>query len=207
MNGPAAIRLLVADPQRVVRLGMTAMLQSDPGLRVVGEAATAADLVLQNGALRPDVIVTELRLEGVAVIEAIRACDPLVHLVVFTAVDSEEEIFRALKAGARGYLLKDADDLELVNAVRLVVQGRRSLTPRVAAKLASHLDGDPLSCRETEILQLLATGLPNKSIARRAEITEGTVKFHVNRILAKLNCATRTQAVSVALTRGLIRLN
>lgn len=206
----AVTRLLVADHHPVVRRGLIEILHSDTSLQVIGEASTAQEVISQCEASRPDIVVMELRMGGVDAIETIeflRLRHPLIRIILFTAIDGVQDIYRGLKAGVKGYVLKDAMAQELIDAVRAAAQGRRYLTPRVAAKLADHLDSDQLSDREMEILGLMAAGLPNKGIARKAEITEGTVKFHVNKILSKLDCATRTQAVSFALRRGLIRLN
>lgn len=204
------IRLLVADDHPVVRKGLVEILRSDSRLQVVGEASSGREAVSQFEALKPDVVLMDLRMPdmgGVEAIENIRTVDSRARVIIVTAVDGEEDIYRGLRAGAKGYILKDAPDQEVVNAVLVTMQGRRYLAQQVASKLADHLDSNQLSEREMEILQLMATGLSNKGIARRAGITEGTVKFHVNNILAKMDCASRTEAVASALKRGLIHLS
>ena len=203
------IRLLVVDDHPVVRTGLVEMLRADSRLQVIAQAASGEEAIAEFSALRPDVVLMDLRMPdmgGVEAIERIRELDPDARVLIVTALDGEDDIFRGLRAGAKGYILKDAPPPEVINAVMMTMQGRRYLAQSVAAKLADHLDSNQLSEREVEILQWIATGLSNKGIARKAGITEGTVKFHVNNILSKLQCASRTEAVSVALKRGLIRL-
>ena len=203
------IRLLVVDDHPVVRTGLVEMLRADSRLQVIAQAASGEEAIAEFSALRPDVVLMDLRMRdmgGVEAIERIRELDPDARVLIVTALDGEDDIFRGLRAGAKGYILKDAPPPEVINAVLMTMQGRRYLAQSVAAKLADHLDSNQLSEREVEILQWIATGLSNKGIARKAGITEGTVKFHVNNILSKLQCASRTEAVSVALKRGLIRL-
>lgn len=210
MTHEEQIRLLVVDDHPVVRTGLVEILRSDRRLQVVGQASSGQEAIAQFSALRPDVVLMDLRMPdmgGVEAIERIRELDPDARVIIVTAVDGEDDIFRGLRAGAKGYILKDAPPTEVIKAVLMTMQGRRYLAQSVAAKLADHLDSDRLSEREVEILQWIATGLSNKGIARKAGITEGTVKFHVNNILSKLQCASRTEAVSLALKRGLIRLN
>jgi two-component system NarL family response regulator len=145
-------------------------------------------------------------LDGVAAIEAIRARDPEACIVILTTFDGEEDIYRGLRAGARAYLLKDCPHEEIIECILAVARGEKYLPRGVAAKLAERLDGDGLSRRELEILQLLATGQSNKAIARLSGITEGTVKFHVTAIMTKLEVKSRTEAVAVAVRRGWITL-
>jgi len=204
------VRLLVVDDRPVVRAGLIEILRADSRLKVVAEAASGVEAIAQFKTHRPDVVLMDLCMPdmgGAKVIEGIQAIDSNAQVVIVTAVDSEEEICRGLRAGAKSYILKDAPDDEVISAVLVTAQGRRYLALSVAAKLADHLDFAQLSDRELEILRLLATGLSNKGIARKAGIAEGTVKFHVNRILAKLKCASRTEAVACALKRGLIQLS
>jgi DNA-binding NarL/FixJ family response regulator len=209
MGDDQQVRLLVADDHPVVRKGLVEMLRTDHRLHVVSEASSGREAVSAYTAHCPDIVLMDLRMpdmSGVEAIEAICALDSKAKVIIMTAVDGEEDIYRGLRAGAKGYILKDAPDHEVVKAVLMTMDGRRYLAQSVAAKLANHLDLHQLSRREMEILRLMATGLSNKGIARQAGITEGTVKFHVNSILAKLECATRTEAVASALKRGLIQL-
>jgi DNA-binding NarL/FixJ family response regulator len=203
------IRLLVADDHPVVRKGLVEMLRTDHRLHIVAEASGGREAVAAYAAQRPDVVMMDLRMPDMSGVEAIAAIcrsDANAKVVIMTAVDVEEDIYRGLRAGAKGYILKDAPEHEVIRAVLMTMEGRRYLAQSVAAKLANHLDLHQLSRREMEILRLMATGLSNKGIAKQAGITEGTVKFHVNSILAKLECATRTEAVAFALRRGLIQL-
>jgi DNA-binding NarL/FixJ family response regulator len=203
------IRLMVVDDHPVVRKGLIEMLRAESRLEVIAQASGGREAVEQFRAVRPDVVLMDLRMPdmgGVEAIEAIRCIDSDAKIIIMTAVDGEEDIYRGLRAGAKGYILKDAPDQEVVRAVHMTTEGRRYLAQSVAAKLADHLDSNQLSDRELEILGLMATGLSNKGIARRAGITEGTVKFHVNSILGKLGCASRTEAVASALKKGLIQL-
>lgn len=204
------VRVVIADDHPVVRKGLVEILQADNRMEVVAEAKNGQEAVELYKAQRPDLLMVDLKMPamtGVEAIETIRAFDPKAKVIIMTAVDGEEDIYRGLRAGAKGYLLKDAPDHEVVNAVLVAMEGRRYLAQGVAAKLADHLDSNQLSDRELEILKLMSTGLSNKGVARRAGITEGTVKFHVNNILTKLDCATRTEAVATALKRGLIELH
>lgn len=204
------IRLMVVDDHPVVRKGLIEMLRAESRLEVIAQASGGREAVEQFRAVRPDVVLMDLRMPdmgGVEAIEAIRCIDSDAKIIIMTAVDGEEDIYRGLRAGAKGYILKDAPDQEVVRAVQMTTAGRRYLAQSVAAKLADHLDSNQLSDRELEILGLMATGLSNKGIARRAGITEGTVKFHVNSILGKLGCASRTEAVASALKKGLIQLS
>lgn len=208
MNGPERIRLLVVDDHPVVRKGLVEILRGEPTFEVAGEAASGREAIVQYEALRPDVVLMDLLMPGIGgveAIEAIRRLDPGARVVIMTAIDGEEDIYRGLRAGAKGYLLKDAPDAEVIDAVNVTMRGLRYLARNVAAKLADHLDNEKLSDREVQILDWMATGLSNKGIAREAGITEGTVKFHVNHILSKLGCASRTEAVATAMKRGLIR--
>jgi len=209
MTRDEQIKLLVVDDHPVVRTGLVEILHSDSRLHVVAQAGSGREAIAQFSVTRPDVVLMDLRMpdmSGVEAIERIRQVDPDARVIIVTAVDGEDDIYRGLRAGAKGYILKDAPPPEVIDAVLMTMQGRRYLAPSVAAKLADHLDSNQLSEREVEILQWIATGLSNKGIARKAGITEGTVKFHVNNILSKLQCASRTEAVSLALKRGLIHL-
>jgi DNA-binding NarL/FixJ family response regulator len=204
------IRVLVADDHPVVRKGLVEMLNSDARLEVVGEATNGLEAVACYKSSRPDVVIVDLsmpEMDGIQAIEAIRAYDAQAKVIIMTAADGDDDIYRALRAGAKSYLLKDAADEEVIKATLLTMGGQRYLAPSVGAKLADHLNFIQLSERELTVLKLMADGLSNKGIGRMAGITEGTVKFHVNNILAKLQCATRTEAVALGLKRGLIKLD
>lgn len=204
-----ALRVLVADDHPVVRMGVAGLVARHPALVLAGEAEDGHRAVALYRELRPDVVLMDLRmpgLDGVSAIERIREFDPDARIVILTTFDGEEDIFRGFRAGAKAYLLKDAPDAHILACIRAVHAGERYVPPDVATKLAERLGTDTLSRRELEMLKQLATGRSNKEIARLTGITEGTVKFHVTAIIAKLGVKSRTEAVSAALKRGLIGL-
>lgn len=207
------IRLVVVDDHPVVRQGLTAMLRWEPEIELVGEAADGQEAVRLILEQRPDVVLLDLRLpglSGVDVMRQVRPQAPTVRFLILTTYDTESYIAPALAAGARGYLLKDAILEELMQGIRSVVQGRPALEPGVAARLLDRIaDGDgagDLSERELEVLRLLVDGASNKGIAQRLTLSENTVKAHVSHIFTKLGVQSRTEAVTVALQRGLVAL-
>jgi len=209
-----AIRILVADDHEVVRNGLVAMLGTQPDFAVVGEAATGVEVIQQVGRLNPDVILLDLEMpemDGVEALRRLREQDPDIRVIVFTAFDTDERIVGAVQAGAQGYLLKGAPREELFRAIRVVSEGGSLLQPVVASKLLrqitqEHSSPDALTPRELDVLKLLAQGLQNKEIAAQLVITERTVKFYVSSILSKLGAGNRTEAVTIAAHRGLIKL-
>jgi DNA-binding NarL/FixJ family response regulator len=210
------IRILVADDHPMLREGLVAVLSTQPDFEVVGEAADGSEAVRLAGALRPDVILLDLEMpgtDGVAALERLRDAGSEVRAVVFTAYDTDERILGALRAGARGYLLKGASRAEIFDAVRTVYAGGSLLQPGVTARVLEHLgrgderaQANQLTPRELEVLGLISEGLQNSEIAERLFVTERTVKFHVSSILAKLGADNRTEAVAIAARRGLIRM-
>lgn len=208
------IRILVVDDHPVVRGGLVAVLEDEAEFQVVGAAESAEQAVALAGGEAPDVVLLDLELPGMDGVEAIprlAEAAPSARVLVFTAYDTDERVFGAIRAGARGYLLKGASAEEIARAVRVVHAGGSYLEPRVAAKVMAQV-GAPrratsaLSQREREVLQLVAEGLSNKQIARSLAITERTVKFHVSSILSKLGAGNRTEAVTLAAQQGLVRL-
>jgi DNA-binding NarL/FixJ family response regulator len=207
------IRILVVDDHPVVRDGLVTVLQDQADLHVVGSVGTAEEAVALAARLQPDVVLLDLELpgmDGVAAIPRLREAAPAVRVLVFTAYDTDEQVFGAIQAGATGYLLKGADVAEIVRAIRNVHDGGSHLAPRVAARVLSAV-GAPrrsptrsLSAREREVLQLLAQGLATKQIARSLGVTERTVKFHVASIFAKLGATNRAQAVALAAQHNLL---
>jgi two-component system, NarL family, response regulator len=209
MTEAKKVRVLLADDHPVVRKGLVRMLEADVRLEVVAEAANGREAVECYKSSRPDIAIIDLympEMSGIEAIEAIRAFDANAKVIIMTAADGEDEIQRGLRAGAKSYILKDAADEEIVKGILLTMQGRRHLAEGIAAKLADHLNFIELSEREVAILKFMAAGLSNKAIGRMAGITEGTVKFHVNNIFTKLQCASRTEAVASGLKRGIIKL-
>lgn len=205
----AQIRVLVVDDHVMVREGLVAMIERQGDVQVVGQASNGAEAVDLYSRLIPDVTLMDLRmplLDGVQAIEQIRRTQPQARIVLLTTFDGEDDIYRALRAGAKAYLLKDASVSDLLACIREVHAGHTFIPPRVAVKLADRVGGSELTDRELQVLDLMAAGRSNREIATALSITEGTVKGHVNRILEKLNASGRTEAVTLALRRGLIRL-
>jgi len=211
-----SIRILVVDDHPIVRDGLVAILSTQSDFQVVGEAVDGIDAVAKAAQLEPDVLLLDLempRLDGVGVLEQLRAAGSKARAVVFTVFDTDERIVQALKAGAQGYLLKGAPRDDIFRAVRVVSRGGSLLEPVVASKLLRHLsapaklpEGEALTERELEVLRLLALGRVNKDIATALFISERTVKFHVSAILAKLGASNRTEAVAMAAHQGLVSL-
>jgi two-component system NarL family response regulator len=204
------IRVLLADDHPVVREGLASLLGRQFDMEVVGSVSSGEEAVALCAATHPDVVLMDLRMPGQGGVEATRAIgegSPNCSVLVLTTFDGDEEIYQALRAGARGYLLKDAHRDELLDAIRGVRAGKRWIPPAVAEKLAQRVAGSQLTSREVEILVLVAGGNSNKRIARRLGITEGTVKGHLNSILGKLAANDRTEAVTLAVRRGILRLD
>ncbi|MEH2182260.1 response regulator transcription factor [Nostoc sp.] len=200
------IRVLVVDDHPIVRTGLTTMLDSEPGLEPLGEAKTGIEAIAQFQTLQPDITLMDLRLPELSGVEAITAIlkeFPDARIIILTTYDSDEDIYRGLKAGARGYLLKDADRGELLDAIRSVYAGKKHIPATVGAKLVERMNAPQLSEREIDVLKMLAKGKNNQLIGTALGITEGTVKFHVNNILSKLGVSDRTQAVITAFQRGI----
>ena len=206
------IRLVVADDHLVVRTGLRAMLGAEPDIDVIGEATTGVQAIDLVDRLRPDVVLMDLRMpevDGVAATARIREQHPEVHVLVLTTYDTDADILKAIEAGATGYLLKDATRDELFRAVRAAATGASVLAPAVASRLMDRQRTprhEALSAREIEILEHVAQGRTNKEIAAALFISEATVKTHLLHIFAKLDVQDRTQAVTVALDRGILRL-
>jgi DNA-binding NarL/FixJ family response regulator len=208
------IRILVADDHPMLREGLVAVLATQPDFEVVGEAADGSETVRLAETLRPDVILLDLEMpgtDGVAALEGLREAGSEARAVVFTAYDTDERILGALRAGARGYLLKGASRAEIFGAVRTVHAGGSLLQPDVTARVLEHIgrggergQANQLTPRELEVLTLLARGQKNAEIGDTLFISERTVKFHVSSILAKLGAENRTEAARIAIRRGLI---
>lgn len=204
------IRIMCVDDHAIVREGLNAIISAQPDLTVVAEASSGEEAVALYLQHRPDIVLMDLRLNGTSGLEAtiaIRHDFPHAKIIMLTTYDGDEDIYRALDAGAQGYLLKDTLRKELIEVIRSVYAGKRRIPPAVAAKLAEHLPRMPLSTREIEILKLVAQGLRNKEVGGMLGIAEDTVKVHIKNIFDKLNVNDRTQAVTIALQRGIIHLD
>jgi NarL family two-component system response regulator LiaR len=213
----STIRVLIADDHAIVRKGIRALLATELGIEVVGEAQDGREAVAEVQRLRPDVILMDLVMpvaDGVEAIRHITACRPEVRILVLTSFSSDDKVFSAIQAGALGYLLKDSEPEELVRAIRQVYHGKSSLHPIVARRLLHQLaaPSEPLSSetlltgREVEVLRLVAQGRSNRDISEDLGISEGTVRTHVSSILAKLRLSSRTQAALYALRQGIASL-
>ncbi|MBD2070024.1 response regulator transcription factor [Leptolyngbya sp. FACHB-671] len=203
------IRILIVDDHPIVRNGLVLMVKYESGMEMVAEASTGIEASAQFREHQPDVTLMDLRLgdmNGVEVIAKIRQDSPNARIVILTTYDTDEDIYRGLQAGAKGYILKDAPLDELLKAIRTVHMGKQYIPPEVGAKLAERLSHPQLSDREREVLQLMAQGKSNQDVADSLHIAENTVKYHVNNILSKLGVSDRTQAVLLALKRGIANL-
>ena len=203
------IGVLIADDHSVVREGLVSLIRRKPDMAVVGEASNGRQAVDLWKQLRPDVTLLDLRmpeLDGVAAIKEIRAHNENARIIVLTTFDGDEDIYRAIQAGAKGYLLKDVPREALMDSIRRVQAGETCVSVHLAAKLAERVSGESLSAREVDVLKLMAQGKSNKEIGSALFISEGTVKSHVKAIFAKMNVISRTEAVATATRRGLIQL-
>ncbi|MFI6392198.1 response regulator [Nonomuraea sp. NPDC050547] len=204
------IKLLIVDDHPVVREGLRGMLDGDPGLDVVGAAASGDEAVARARELAPDVVLMDLRMpggDGVSATGRILADHPGIRVIVLTTYESDQDIVRAVEAGAAGYLLKDTSAEDLVAAVYAAARGETVLSPSVATKLVTRMRGpaqQALTPREAEVLALVARGLTNAEAGRRLFISETTVKTHLLRIFGKLGVSDRTAAVTTAMERGLL---
>jgi NarL family two-component system response regulator LiaR len=211
------IRILIVDDHAIVREGQRALIDTEPGLELVGEAADGLEAVQMARSLQPDVIMIDLimpRMGGIEAIEIIKAENSGVGILVLTSFAEDDKVYSAIKAGALGYRLKDASPQELLTAIREVYRGEPSMDPAIAQKLMRELQRssdlppteEPLTEREVEVLKLVAQGKPNQEIAETLVISERTVRTHVSNILSKLHLANRTQAALYALREGLADL-
>lgn len=213
-----SINVLIADDHAIVRKGIRALLATEPGIEIVGEAENGRQAIAEASRLEPDVILMDLvmpEMDGIAAIRRVTAHQPQIRILVLTSFATDDKVFPAIKAGALGYLLKDSGPEELIQAIRQVCEGESFLHPVVARKLLQELTrpsrqpptSDPLTKREVEVLQLVAQGHSNQEIAADLTISGATVRTHVSNILSKLHLASRTQAALYALREGLASLD
>jgi len=201
------IRVLVVEDHNVVRQGLVALLNLVEGIQVVGEAADGAEAIAQFRKHHPDVTLIDLRLPrmgGVEVIQRVRGETPQARFVVLTTYDGDEDIYRALKGGAKAYLLKGMTTDELIATIREVHAGKSHIPPAIAERLAERVGTEDLTPRESEVLEQIVSGKSNKEIASALDISEATVKTHINTLLSKLGVTDRTQAATAAIRRGIV---
>ncbi|MEU7879635.1 response regulator transcription factor [Microbispora bryophytorum] len=204
------VRVLIVDDHPVVREGLRGMLESDPAITVAGEAGSGEEAVVRSAALAPDVVLMDLRMpggDGVSATTRILAARPEIRVIVLTTYETDQDIVRAVEAGAAGYLLKDTSRADLLAAIISATRGETVLSPSVATRLVTRMRApatETLSRRETEVLTLVGRGLTNAEIGRALFISETTVKTHLLRVFTKLGVSDRTAAVTTALARGLL---
>lgn len=207
--GSTAIRVLCVDDHPLVRKGIASILANEPDIELAGEAENGADAIALYRALRPDVVLMDLRmrdLDGIETTRAIRAEFPHARVIVLTSYDGDQDIYRALDVGVRGYLLKETAHADVVGAIRTVHAGKRLMPADVAERLSEHFPQIALTPRETRVLELVARGLGNREIAKELGTASGTVKMHVQNLLDKLGAADRTHAVTIAIRRGILHI-
>jgi DNA-binding NarL/FixJ family response regulator len=206
----SVIRVLCVDDHPIVRKGIASLLANETDMRLVAEAATGREAVDVHRAVQPDITLMDLRLpdfDGVTATRMIRGESPQARIIALTSYDGDQQIYRALEAGARGYLLKEMVHSDLLRAIRVVHSGKRLIPPEVAERLTEYFPQIVLTEREVEVLSCVARGMANKDIAHRLGTASGTIKMHVQNILSKLGASDRTHAVTIALERGILHLN
>lgn len=209
MTKPPTVRILVVDDHFIVRMGLVALINTEPDLEIVGETDDGDQAIALFEKLQPDLVLMDVRMprqSGTEATRHIRRMAPAARVLMLSAFDGDADIHAALEAGAHGYVLKSATGEDLIPAIRAVATGKRWIPREVATRLKSRNAYEELTAREIEVLNQLARGLANKEIADALKISEYTTKDHLKSILAKLRVADRTQAVTAALSRGIIRL-
>jgi DNA-binding NarL/FixJ family response regulator len=209
MKKPEKIRVLIADDHYIVRMGLISVVNTEPDMEVVAEAADGAQALELYGKCNPDLALLDLRMpvkDGIQATAEIRRKFPNAKVLMLTAFDGDEDIYKALEAGAQGYVLKSSSGVKLIPAVRAVAAGERWVPKEIASRLAARNEFEELTPREVQVLQQLAKGLANKEIADVLKISTYTVNDHLKNILAKLRVADRTEAVTAAIHRGIIHL-
>jgi DNA-binding NarL/FixJ family response regulator len=210
MTADPIITILTVDDHPLIRDGLAVVIGREPDMRIVAEAGDGEEALEQYREHQPAIVLMDLRMpvmDGVEAIKAIRDEFPSAKIIALTTFEGDEDIYQALAAGASGYLLKDMLRGEVVSVIRKVQQGYRGIPPEIAARLAEHTPRVGLTAREVEVLQRMADGKSNAEIAEALGRAEGTMKIHVHNILQKLDATDRTQAVTIALRRGILRLD
>ncbi len=206
----STIRVLCVDDHPLVRKGVASILANEDDMQLVAEAANGREAVELYRQYRPDVVLMDLRMpemDGIDATRTIRAGDPEARIIALTSYDGDQDIYRALEAGVRGYILKEMVHTEVVKAIRTVMAGKRLMPPEVAERLSEYFPQVALTPREVEVLSFVARGLANKEIAHKLGTANGTIKMHVQNILEKLGAADRTHAVTIAIERGILHLD
>lgn len=209
MSSSGLIRVLTADDHALLRKGIAGLVNDEPDMKMVAEAGTGAEAIKQFRQHRPDITLMDLQMpevSGIDAVSSIRAEFPEARIIILTTHAGDVQVSRAMKAGARAYLLKGLLRKELLETIRAVHAGQKRLSAEVAAEIAEHSTSDGLTPREIDVLRLVAGGNANKEVAAQLSLTEETVKSHIKNILAKLEASDRTHAVTIALKRGIIEL-
>ena len=209
MSEAAKIRVLSIDDHPLVREGLAALINSQTDMCIVGQGATGHEAIKLFRELQPDVALMDLRLPDMSGIDAmitILSGSPQARVIMVTSSEGDVEMERALEGGAKGYILKSMPPREVLEAIRKVHAGKKAIPPEIAAQLADHMSDETLTVREIEVLQQVAEGNRNRDIADRLFISEGTVKVHIQHIMDKLGASDRTQAITIAVRRGIIHL-
>lgn len=209
MNEQPKIRVLSIDDHPLVREGLAALINDQTDMRIVGQGSTGHEAIQSFRDNQPDVVLMDVRLPDMSGIDAmitIRSEFPDARIIMVTSSEGDVEMQRALEGGARGYMLKSMPPKELLDAIRRVHAGKKAIPSEIATRLANHMSDEALTAREVEILQQIAEGNRNRDIAERLFISEGTVKVHIKHIMEKLGANDRTQAITIAVRRGIIRL-
>ena len=204
------LRVMCVDDHPLVRKGVAAILANEPDMELVAEASDGQEAVEKYRQLHPHVVLMDLRMphmDGTEATRAIRSQDPEARIIALTSYDGDQDIYRALEAGVRGYILKEMVHSEVVKAIRTVQAGKRLMPPEVAERLSEYFPQVALTPREVEVLSLVARGMANKEIAHKLGTANGTIKMHVQNILEKLGASDRTHAVTIAIERGILHLD
>jgi DNA-binding NarL/FixJ family response regulator len=204
------IRIMCVDDHPLVRKGITSIIASEPSMKMVGEAGNGREAVEKYKEVQPDVVLMDLRMpemDGVEATREIRKINPDARIIALTSYDGDQDIYKAIEAGVRGYILKEMVHTKVIDAIRTVHSGKRLMPQEVAERLSEYFPQVALTPREIEVLRYVAKGLANKEIAHQLGTASGTVKMHVQNILAKLNASDRTHAVTIALERGILHLD
>ena len=210
MEAESTIRVMCVDDHPLVRKGVASIIANEPDMEMVAEASGGREAVEKYRELHPDVVLMDLRMpemDGTEATRAIRGENPDARIIALTSYDGDQDIYRALEAGVRGYILKEMVHTEVVKAIRTVQSGKRLMPPEVAERLSEYFPQVALTPREVEVLSFVARGLANKEIAHKLGTANGTIKMHVQNILEKLGASDRTHAVTIAIERGILHLD